>query len=158
MADAATVRSSAEFLADPARLFEEIVREGRILNFSDVGYSLAPTPAVISACGDDTEDFETVALRPKRTGVDNKIFVSPKGRAQHAARIEIAIDPPQKLSASGATVMTIHDCSVISTAPVPAHIVGEAAQFVERNRDALMDFWNEQIDVEELLARLKPAE
>jgi hypothetical protein len=54
--------------------------------------------------------------------------------------------------------MIIHDCSVISTVPVPAHVVRQAAQFIERNRDVLMDFWNEQIDVEELLARLKPAE
>jgi hypothetical protein len=86
MADAATVRSSAEFLADPARLFEEIVREGRILNFSDVGYSLAPTPAVMPAYGDDTQEFDMVALRSKLTGLDNTIFVSPRaGRNMRSA-------------------------------------------------------------------------
>jgi hypothetical protein len=160
MADNATVRSSAEFLADPARFFEEVVREHRILNFSDVPYSLVPTGAVTQAYSDDAEDFDMVALRTKFTGVDNTIFVSPKGHARHAARIKIAIDPPQKLSASGATaIMAIHDCGIVSpTASVPPLIVRQAAQFIERNRDVLMDFWSENIAVEELLARLKPAQ
>lgn len=157
MADSATVRSP-EFLADATRVFEEVVREHRILNFSDVGYSLAPTGAVIRDYGDDAGDFDVVALRTKLTGVDNTIYVSPKGHARHAAGIKIAIDPPQKLSASGVTaVMIIHDCSIVSAAPVPAQIVRQAAEFIERNRGVLADFWNEQIDVEELLARLNPA-
>jgi hypothetical protein len=156
MADIATVRSP-DFLADAARVFEEVVREHRILNFSDVGYSLAPTGAVIRDYSDDAEEFDRVALRTRLTGVDHTIFVSPKGHARPAAQIKIAIDPPQKLSASGVTaVMVIHDCSIVSAVPVPAQVVRQAAEFIERTRDVLSDFWNEQIDVEELLARLNP--
>jgi hypothetical protein len=37
------------------------------------------------------------------TGVDNTIFLSPKGYARHAARIKVAIDPPETLDVTAVT-------------------------------------------------------
>src|SRR5258708_5488917 len=72
------------------------------------------------------------------TGVDNTVFVSTKGGARHAARIKIAIDPPDSLNAAGEKAsMAIHDYSMTG-AYMPPHLVEQAKQFIERNRDALL--------------------
>jgi hypothetical protein len=40
------------------------------------------------------------------TGVDNTIFLSPKGYVRHAARIKVAIDPPDTLDVTASTPTT----------------------------------------------------
>jgi hypothetical protein len=44
---------------------------------------------------------ETVSYRRAVTGVENTIFISPKGSTQHAARIKLAIDPPNGIDPRG---------------------------------------------------------
>ena len=96
-----------------------------------------------------------VSLRRDVTGVDNTIFVSTKVYAQHAPRIKIAIDPPDSLNArSKAASMAIHDYSMTG-AYAPPHIVEQAKQFIESNRDALQKYWDCEIDTAELIRRLK---
>ena len=99
---------------------------------------------------------DMTSLRKKRTGVDNTIFVSTKGPARHGARIKIAIDPPDSFNAACKTAsMAIHDFSVTG-AYVPPRIVEQAKQFIERNRDVLLDYWEAKFDTEEMLERLRP--
>jgi hypothetical protein len=46
------------------------------------------------------EDLEEMVPYGKNiTGIDNTIFISPKGNARHGPRIKIAIDPFQTVSA-----------------------------------------------------------
>jgi hypothetical protein len=61
--------------------FFDAMAKGHIIELSDVGYTIIPTPAV-----DEAED--TVSLSKDVTGVSNTIFVSTKGYARHAARIK----------------------------------------------------------------------
>ena len=41
---------------------------------------------------------EIVAYRKNVTGVDNTLFISPKGLTQHAPRIKLAIEPPDSIN------------------------------------------------------------
>jgi len=109
-----------------------------------------------SAASDYDEDGDMVSFTKERTGVDNTIFVSTKGHAQHAARIKIAIDPPDSFNAASTSAsMTIHDCRVIGE-PIPTEVAEQARKFIERNRDALIDYWEAKIGTEQLIARLRP--
>jgi hypothetical protein len=90
------------------------------------------------------------------TGIDNVIFVSTKYRGRHAPRIKIAVDPPNKFSATGKnTTMTIHDYATVGE-PLPRHIFEQARHFIERNRDALLRYWNEEIDTATFIGQLAP--
>ena len=146
--------TSAEIAADPQRLIDAM-RERRIISLDDVDYTIAPTSAVVLADREIDEAEDMVSLRKDRTGVDNTVFVSTKGYARHAPRIKIAIDPPDSLNPAAKTAsMTIHDYS-IAGAHIPPHLVEQAKRFIERNRTALLDYWDNKIDTPELIERLR---
>jgi hypothetical protein len=87
------ISSSSDLLADPDRVVRQM-REGRVIRLSDMGYTLGPSSGFALADAENDEAADMVSLRTEVTGVDNTIFVSTKGYAQHAARIKIAVDPP----------------------------------------------------------------
>ena len=104
----------------------------------------------------DEEIMDMVSLVTSETGIHNTIFVSTKGYAQHAPRIKIAIDPPNSFSATSKTAsMAIHDYSTLGE-PIPTHIAKQARQFIERNRDVLLEYWNNKIGTGELIRRIRP--
>jgi hypothetical protein len=146
--------SSAEIIADPYR-YAENIRAGVHLNIADL--DLAALQALASAfLNTDDEDFDLANLISARTGVAHTIFASPKGKSRHAARIKIAVDPPDSLTGDGETAsMAIHDYSVIG-AYMPPHLVEQLKQFIERNRQTLLDYWDGKIDTGLLLERLRP--
>jgi hypothetical protein len=104
----------------------------------------------------DQEVEDMVSLTPQETGVRNTLFVSTKGYAQHAPRIKIAIDPPDSFSATSKSAsMALHDFTVTGE-HVPAHIARQAEQFIELNRQVLVDYWELRIATAELLRRIRP--
>jgi hypothetical protein len=135
-------------MANPARFLEDI-RAGHVVYLADLGRTVA-----LAEADDEVEDM--VSLRSEKTGVDNTIFISTKGYAQHAPRIKIAVDPPHTFNATAkAASMAIHDYS-LTGAYVAPHVVEQAKQFIDRNREALLDYWEHKIDTAELIERLAP--
>ena len=104
----------------------------------------------------DQEAEDTVSLTLKETGIQNTLFVSTKGYAQHAPRIKIAIDPPDSFSATSKSAsMALHGFKVTGE-HVPVHIAKQAEQFIELNRQVLADYWELRIATAELLRRIRP--
>jgi hypothetical protein len=140
--------SSAEIIANPGRFLDEI-RAGHSVYLSDLGRMVA-----LAEPDDEVEDM--VSLRSERTGIDNTIFISTKGYAQHAPHIKIAVDPPDTFNATSKSAsMAIHNYS-ISGAYVASRVVEQAKQFIDLNREALLDYWDCKIDTAQLIERLKP--
>jgi hypothetical protein len=103
----------------------------------------------------DDEDQDASSLRGDDTGVDNTVFVSTEGRARHAPRIKIAIDPPDSFNATSKTAsMAFHDYSVTG-AYVPPRLVEQATRFIERNRDVLLRYWDAKISTREMLDQIR---
>ena len=149
--------SSSEIRADLDRLFRDI-KAGHVIQLADVGYTIAPTDTLLFVEDDDDEAADMASLRTATTGVDNTIFVSTKASGRHAARIKIAVDPPDSLNATSKTAsMAIHDYGIVG-AYVPPHVVEQAKRFIEFNRDVLLDYWDAKISTEDLLERLKKPE
>jgi hypothetical protein len=112
-------------------------------------------PNPISHLIDASEDEDLSSLRKDRTGIDNTIWVSPK-MGSHAPRIKIAIDPPDALTPGGKTAtMTIHEPHTVTGQAVPTHVIRQAETFIDRNRDALLRFWNGEIDTGQMLEQLQ---
>ncbi|HEY7245388.1 MAG TPA: hypothetical protein VH678_16080 [Xanthobacteraceae bacterium] len=144
-------------MADPARLIEAM-RAGSIINIPDLDYTIAPTKelaALVDELPDEELLEEMVSYRKDVTGVENTIFISPKGRTRHAPRIKVAIDPPRSVDPRSKTAsIAIADGSV-AAGEVPPKLHDEARRFIDANRDVLLDYWEYRIDTEELRRRLK---
>jgi hypothetical protein len=98
---------------------------------------------------------EILCYRKDVTGIDNTIFISPKGNTRHAARIKLAIEPPDSIDPRSKTAsVAIGDATVVA-GDVSPRLLEQVRQFLEANRDVLLDYWEYRIDTEELRRRLK---
>ena len=140
--------SSAQIAADPAS-FLSALRAGHAVHVPELGGTVALVEA-------DQEAEDMVSLRPEMTGVENSIFVSTKGYAEHAPRIKIAVDPPHTFNATSKSAsMAIHDHGIRGESLAP-HIAEQTKRFIDLNREALLDYWDFKIDAAQLIERLKP--
>jgi hypothetical protein len=98
---------------------------------------------------------EMVSFRKKVTGVNNTVFISPKGFTRHAPRIKLAVDPPDSIDPRGATASVAIESGDVVDGDVPAELLKQVRQFIELNHDVLLDYWNYRADTEELRERLK---
>ena len=150
--------SSADIVADPERFVEEM-RRGRIINLTDLGYVIAPTQEIVGLADELAEQElleEMVSYRKDVTGVDNTIFISPKGYTRHAPRIKLAIDPPDSIDPRGKTAsVAIADGAVVG-GEIPPRLLEQIRRFVDANREVLLDYWEYRVDTETLRRRLKP--
>jgi hypothetical protein len=105
---------------------------------------------------EEDEAGHMVSIVRKRSGIHNTLFASTKGNSRHAARIKIAINPPDSLNETcdGAS-MALHDFSTVGAYMSP-RLVEQVKTFIEINRDVLLEYWEAKIDTEAMLERLKP--
>jgi hypothetical protein len=100
---------------------------------------------------------EILSYRKDVTGIDQTVFISPKGHTRHGPRIKIAIDPPDTVDPRGKTAsIAINDAVVVAGESVPAVVLDQIRRFIDLNRVALLDYWEYRIDTEQLRRRLKP--
>jgi hypothetical protein len=91
----------------------------------------------------------------RTTGIDNTIWISPKGNTRHAARLEVAIDPPHAIKPGGKTAaVAIHDGSLVE-GDMPANLLKQVRHFITLNRDVLIEYWNYEILTDVMEQRLK---
>jgi hypothetical protein len=149
--------SSNEIMANPARLIDAM-RAGSIISIPDLDYTIAPTTAIAELADERAEEElleEMVSYRKDVTGVENTIFISPKGNTRHAARIKVALDPPLSVDPRSKTAsIAIADGTVVA-GEIPSSLLDQARRFIDANRDVLLDYWEYRIDTDELRRRLK---
>ena len=100
--------------------------------------------------------FTMTNLYPRRTGLPMTVWVSPRGRARHAARIKVNMQHGER--------MTIGNTAVVRLRPVPTVIAGKLSAsdqiliftWIAMNEAALIDHWNSVIDGGDLIERLRP--
>jgi hypothetical protein len=148
----ATIPSStAAIVADPAA-FLEAVREGKAVSVPDFDYRAAV--ALTEALAEEELLAEMVSYRKDVTGVGNTIFISPKGNTRHAARVKVAINPPDSIDPRSETASVAIDDGIVKEGQVPAALLAAVQRFIALNRAALLDYWDYRIDTEELRRRL----
>jgi len=98
---------------------------------------------------------QTLAYRKNVTGVENTLFISPKGNTRHAPRIKIAIDPPDSVDPRSETASVAIANGEVMAGDVPLRLLDQARRFIALNRDVLLDYWDYKIDTDELRQRLK---
>ncbi len=98
--------------------------------------------------------FEMANLYPRTTGLPMTVWVSPRGGARHDVRVKVSVQGGDRMVPEGAAVVGIR--------PEPRLIEGDlgraefeaVASWVALNRDALLAFWDGEIDTIELGQKL----
>ncbi len=99
--------------------------------------------------------FEMANLRPERTGLPFVVFISQKGGARHDVRVKVAHGAKVRASEM-ITVAVRPNVRVIRGALDPADLA-RLAEWIELNRDVLIDYWNGNIEyTEDAISALKP--
>jgi hypothetical protein len=150
--------SSKEIMANPARLIEAM-RAGSVISIPDLDYTVVPTTALAELADERAEEElleEMVSYRKDVTGVQNTIFISPKGNTRPAPRIKLAIDPPLSVDPRTKTASVAVADGTVVAGEVPPWLLDHAHRFIDANRDVLLDYWEYRIDTDELRRRLKP--
>ena len=120
-----------------------------MLGLMEAEYAIAAAP--------EPEDdlFEMANLYPKNTGLPMTIWISQKGGANHDVRV--------KVSPSHGAKMDIHNAAVVSVRPrvevlhgnLQAKDLEAVRRWVVLNAQAIIDYWNGEIDTLDLGQRLQ---
>ena len=112
--------------------------------------------AVSEGTDSQTSDelFEMANLFPRTTGLPMTVWVSPRGNARHDLRI--------KVHTTHGNQMNPANTAVVGVRPAPHLIAGQLSpddqravfQWASINADALIAYWDGQIDTIELGIRL----
>jgi len=97
---------------------------------------------------------EMVSYRKNVTGVDHTLFISPKGNARHGPRVKVAIAPSDSVDPRSKVASVALDGSVVA-GDLSRVLLRQVQQFIEENRQVLLDYWEYRIDTDELRQRLR---
>jgi hypothetical protein len=153
MKNTATIPSSAAEVVAHPDAFIEGLRTGRITSIKDFDYRAAL--AVLDEAAEQELLAEMVTYRSNVTGVSHTIFISPKGNTRHAARVKVAINPPDSIDPRSETASIGISDGVVHEGQVPPALLSAVQQFIELNRATLLDYWNYDIDTDQLRQHLK---
>ncbi len=124
---------------------------------AEVALTLSPSSGLQPIVDISDELEEMVSYRKDITGVDNTIFISPRGKTRHAPRIKLAIEPSDSINPDTVTASIEVGSGEVVAGKIPtAALRKRVQQFVELNRDVLLDYWHYRIDTAQLQRRLKP--
>jgi hypothetical protein len=80
---------------------------------------------------------EIITFRKNVTGIDNTIFISPKGNTRHAPRIKMAIDPPDSVDPRSETASIAIADGAVAAGEIAPRLLDQARRFITLNRDVL---------------------
>ena len=100
--------------------------------------------------------FEEANLSPKTTGLPMVIYVSAKGNSKHFARIKASSKRGNKLKPENLITVAISENPTIigEIGDLTSKVIEQLINFVTRNREVLISYWDEEIDTAELISRI----
>ena len=101
------------------------------------------------------DTFEMANLYPRDTGLPMTIWVSPRGRARHDARIEVCLTQGDRMGATKTAVVAIRPEPRLISGALPARDFDLVASWIARNTEALIDYWNGTLSTVEFVQRME---
>jgi hypothetical protein len=96
-------------------------------------------------------------LRARSTGLNNNIWIGPRGRARHAARIKVQMDHREQFDFGNLAVVSVEDDPPqIKEGSLVAADLALIQRYIALNRQAILDHWNETTDGVELAHAVRP--
>jgi hypothetical protein len=99
--------------------------------------------------------FEMANLFPRTTGLPMTVWVSPRGRARHDARIKVCLTSGPRMDVSNTAVVGLTPRPRLIEGALPGPELDLVARWITLNEAVLLDFRNGAIDTVELGSRLR---
>ena len=103
---------------------------------------------------DDVDLFELANLFPRTTGLPMTVWVSPRGYAQHDAWVKVNTTHGQRADIANSAVVGIRPAPRLIEGNLNSADLAAVSEWINRNRDALIEYWDGNIDTSELIGRL----
>jgi hypothetical protein len=102
------------------------------------------------------ESFEMASLYPRDTGLPMTVWVSPRGRAGHNARIKVCLTPGDRMDAGNTAVVAIRPAPRVVSGALPPRDFALVAQRIADNRPALVVYWDGTLSTVEFVTQMRP--
>jgi hypothetical protein len=99
--------------------------------------------------------YEMANLYPKRTGLPMTIWVSPRGRSRHDARVKVCRTHGDRMDADDTASVSIRPTPELVGGSLPTDDLKAVQAWITLNSDALIDYWNGDTDTVDLIETLK---
>lgn len=100
--------------------------------------------------------FEMANLRFRQTGLPVVVWIQPStGNEKHWCRIKVAKQYGDKTTNDLFTIRVDNLKVVGNTGEIKERDVEMVKEFIELNREVLIDYWNDNIDIQTVLERLQ---
>lgn len=106
---------------------------------------IAKAPRIAKARREPEDLYELANLFPEDTGLPVTVWVSPRGRARHAARIKVCRGAGNRMVPSPTAIVAIEPESELVECRLRADHLSPVMRWVTLNREALLAYWNGQI-------------
>jgi hypothetical protein len=99
--------------------------------------------------------YEIANLYPRETGLPMTVWVSPRGRARHSARIKVCRVPGDRMVPTDTASVRILPRPTLVEGELPAGYLDKVVTWIAANREVLLDYWNGAIGTSEMASRLR---
>ena len=104
----------------------------------------------------DTEDiFHLTNLSPRMTGLPMSVWASPRGNARHDGRINVNMSHGRQMSIDNTAVVALRLRPRVVAGRLSSDDQRVAAEWVALNLEAIVAYWNEELETDEFLERLQ---
>jgi hypothetical protein len=105
---------------------------------------------------DPNDTFEMANLYPRDTGLPMTVWVSPRGRARHDARIKVCLTPGDRMDAGNTAVVAIRPAPRVVSGALPPRDFALVAQWIADNNTALLGYWDGALSTVEFVTQMRP--
>ncbi len=102
------------------------------------------------------DTFEMANLYPRDTGLPMTLWVSPRRRARHDARIKVCPTPGDRMDASNTAVVAIRPAPQVVSGALPPRDFAPVARWIDDNRAALIGYWDGTLSTVEFVRQMRP--
>ena len=100
------------------------------------------------------ETYEMANLYPRETGLPMTVWVSPRGRARHDARVKVCMTSGNRMDTTNTAVVAIRPEPRLLSGTLSPWDFAAVSRWITQNHDALIDYWDGALGTLELGARL----
>jgi hypothetical protein len=104
---------------------------------------------------EEVDLFEMANLYPRDTGLPMTVWVSPKGRARHDARVKVCRTHGNRMDADDVATVSIRPEPELMHGPLPTADLKPVQAWIRLNATALIGYWEGDLSTVEFVRALK---
>ena len=104
------------------------------------------------------DTFEMTNLYPRDTGLPMTVWISPRGRALHDARVKVCMTPGDRMAATNTAVVAIRPEPRLLRGALAPRNFAPVAHWISLNAEALIAYWEGRLSTVDFAVRMQKVE